>query len=72
MCWGELDVQRGTWIIPSERTKNARAHVLPLPTMAWEIIEAIRTGPVSTTCSVAAVSGASSVSTRASRYWVVI
>jgi integrase len=41
MCWGELDVERGIWTIPSERAKNGRVHALPLPAMAWEIIEAV-------------------------------
>jgi integrase len=41
MQWRELDYERRTWTIPSERTKNSRAHTLPLPTMAWEIIATI-------------------------------
>jgi integrase len=41
MRWSELDLERGIWAIPSERVKNGRAHVLPLPAMAWEIIEAV-------------------------------
>jgi integrase len=38
MQWNELDQQRGVWIIPSERSKNGKAHTLPLPDMAWSII----------------------------------
>jgi integrase len=38
MCWGELDLHAGTWTIPSERTKNGRAHVLPLPGAARALI----------------------------------
>ncbi len=41
MRWSELDAERGVWVIPSERVKNGRAHVLPLPPMAWRIIEAV-------------------------------
>ena len=41
MRWNELDREQGIWTIPSERAKNGRAHALPLPTMAWEIIERI-------------------------------
>ena len=41
MCWSELDFERGTWTVPSERAKNGRAHVLPLPATAWEIIKAV-------------------------------
>ena len=41
MRWSELDSERGTWTIPGERTKNGRTHTLPLPPMAWEIIEAV-------------------------------
>jgi integrase len=38
MRWGELDEDAGTWTIPKERAKNKRAHKLPLPAAAWEII----------------------------------
>jgi integrase len=40
MTWSELH-ERGTWTIPAERSKNGRAHVLPLPALAWSIIEAV-------------------------------
>jgi integrase len=42
MAWSELDRERGTWTIPPERTKNKRAHTLPLPAMAWAIIETVK------------------------------
>jgi integrase len=38
MAWPELNLERGTWTIPSERTKNKRAHTLPLPPLALDII----------------------------------
>jgi integrase len=41
MCWPELDTDHGTWTIPSDRSKNARAHTLPLPQLAWEIIQSV-------------------------------
>ena len=41
MRWSELDADAGTWTIPAERTKNGREHTLPLPPMAWNIIEAV-------------------------------
>jgi integrase len=41
MAWPELDTERGTWALPGERSKNHRAHTLPLPAAAWEIISAV-------------------------------
>jgi integrase len=41
MRWSEVDPQAGTWTIPSERSKNGRAHTLPLPAAAWDIIERV-------------------------------
>jgi integrase len=38
ICWSELDLKEGTWTIPSRRSKNGRAHMLPLPPLALEII----------------------------------
>jgi integrase len=39
MRWGEID--RETWTLPSSRSKNGRAHALPLMPMALGIIEAV-------------------------------
>ena len=39
MCWGEMD-DDGTWTLPAERSKNKRAHTLPLPQAAWDLIKA--------------------------------
>jgi integrase len=34
MCWSEIDFDRGTWTLPAARSKNGRAHTLPmLPAM---------------------------------------
>ncbi|MGC2075283.1 MAG: integrase arm-type DNA-binding domain-containing protein [Xanthobacteraceae bacterium] len=34
----ELDRREGSWTLPSERSKNKRAHTLTLPDVAWQII----------------------------------
>jgi integrase len=39
MTWAELDGH--TWTIPAERTKNKRAHVVPLPDQAVNIVETL-------------------------------
>jgi integrase len=44
MRWGELDLAAGTWTLPTERTKARRAHVVPLPSLAVEILRARRPG----------------------------
>ncbi len=41
MRWAELDEEKRTWLLPSERSKNRQAHVIPLSTTAWEIIAAL-------------------------------
>ena len=41
MCWSELDLERATWTIPAERSKNGRAHTLPLMPMALDIIRGV-------------------------------
>jgi integrase len=41
MAWGELDADAGTWTLPAERSKNGRAHTLPLPPAAWCIINGV-------------------------------
>jgi integrase len=38
MAWSELDLERGTWTIPSHRTKNGRAHVIAFPHAALPIL----------------------------------
>jgi integrase len=40
MRWGELDLAAGTWTLPTERTKARRAHVVPLPALAVELLRA--------------------------------
>jgi integrase len=44
MCWSELNTERGTWTIPAERAKNNREHLLPLGSLALDVIRS--TSPV--------------------------
>jgi integrase len=30
MTWSEVDLREGTWILPSERSKNSQEHLVPL------------------------------------------
>ena len=39
LCWHELDHASGVWTLPAERSKNHRSHMLPLPSLAWDIVE---------------------------------
>jgi integrase len=41
MRWSEIDMETDVWSLPPERTKNKRAHALPLPPMAMEIIRPV-------------------------------
>jgi integrase len=41
MAWSELDREAGTWTLPAARSKNHREHTLPLPPLAWDIIDAV-------------------------------
>ena len=41
ICWGEIDLEKRLWRIPSERTKNRRAHEVPLAAACCEIIVAL-------------------------------
>ncbi|HEY2356818.1 MAG TPA: tyrosine-type recombinase/integrase, partial [Phenylobacterium sp.] len=46
MTWDEIDIEAATWIIPKERTKNRREHLVDLSAQALAIIEAVpRAGP---------------------------
>jgi integrase len=38
MAWSEFD---GSWTLPAKRSKNGKAHTLPLPPMAMEIINEV-------------------------------
>lgn len=41
MKWSELDLDRGIWAIPRERTKNGFPHEVPLCGVALEILQSI-------------------------------
>jgi integrase len=41
MRWSELDLDKRQWLIPGERTKNKRAHLLPLSDAAVELLKAV-------------------------------
>jgi len=41
MSWGEVDTERGTWTIPSARTKNGRTHAVVLSALALSVIDAV-------------------------------
>jgi integrase len=40
LTWGEVNLDKATWLLPAERSKNYRAHVVPLSRQALELIEA--------------------------------
>jgi integrase len=39
MRWSELDLDRAQWLLPSERTKNRRPHIVPLSAPALELLQ---------------------------------
>ena len=41
MRWSELDLDRRVWVIPSERTKLDRSHIVHLSELAVEVITAV-------------------------------
>jgi integrase len=41
MTWSELDLDRGLWTIPRERTKNGLPHEVPLSNAVLEILQGI-------------------------------
>jgi integrase len=41
IAWPELDFERGTWTLPAARSKNKRAHVLPLLPAMRTIVETV-------------------------------
>ncbi len=41
MRWGELNLNAGVWLLPSERTKNRQAHTIYLSNLAVEIIQSL-------------------------------
>jgi integrase len=41
MRWSEIDFDKGTWTLPRERSKNGKAHTLPLTSLMLSIIESV-------------------------------
>jgi integrase len=41
MCWSEIDLDKGTWTLPAKRSKNGRAHTLPLMPLMRTILDAV-------------------------------
>jgi integrase len=41
MRWSEIDATRALWTIPGERAKNGRAHEVPFPATALDILRAV-------------------------------
>ena len=40
--WTDIDFERGAWFVPAERSKNGRAHTVPLSTLATELFLALK------------------------------
>ena len=41
MRWGELDLDNREWLIPGERSKNSKPHLIPLSDQVLEIIDSL-------------------------------
>lgn len=41
MKWSELNLEAGNWEIPRDRTKNENATIIPLPTLALDILRGV-------------------------------
>jgi integrase len=41
MCWSEINFEAGTWTLPAQRSKNGKAHTLPVLPMMRQIIESV-------------------------------
>jgi integrase len=39
--WDRVDLDRATWLIPAEHSKNAEPHLVPLPQMAVRILKSL-------------------------------
>lgn len=41
MSWSEIDITEKVWVIPAERSKNSKPHVVPLSAYALEVLSAV-------------------------------
>lgn len=41
MRWSEVDLEAKVWVIPAERSKNGKPHVVPLSTFAREVLDEV-------------------------------
>ena len=41
MQWPEIDLDKAQWIIPAERSKSKRAHIVPLSKPAVQILKSL-------------------------------
>ena len=63
MQWGEVDLAKAEWLIPGERTKNKRPHLVPLSESVVGLLATLalqqgtRSGPVFTTDGAKAING---------------
>jgi integrase len=60
ICWSEIDIDKRTWTLPGERTKNGETHTVPLSSQAWAIIKGAKNGAadhVLSTTGVTAIGG---------------
>jgi integrase len=42
MRWDEIDLNAGRWCLPGARTKNGQSHIVPLPTEAVALLQAVK------------------------------
>jgi integrase len=41
MRWSEIEFEAKTWVIPSDRSKNRKAHVVPLSAFALQMLDEV-------------------------------
>ena len=72
MRWADLDLDAGTWVLQSEDTKSARAHLVPLSPQAIELLKATpQFGPFVWSSEGEATSNATARARRnLMRYWL--
>jgi integrase len=44
MRWTDIDIGERVWMLSGEQTKARRAHAVPLPPIAWDILTSIKEG----------------------------